>query len=87
MAEYRAYAVGGDGHFIGYEPLICMDDDEAIEKAKSLVDDEVSLAVSLTATVEATEFHLAPGAAAGLWSSNHARSRPSIKPPQILHRK
>jgi len=38
MTEYRAYAVGIDGHFIGYEPLICADDGEAIHKAKSLVD-------------------------------------------------
>jgi hypothetical protein len=38
MAEYRAYAVGVDGHFIGFEPLICADDAEAIEKARRLVD-------------------------------------------------
>jgi alkanesulfonate monooxygenase SsuD/methylene tetrahydromethanopterin reductase-like flavin-dependent oxidoreductase (luciferase family) len=38
MAEYRAYAVGRDGHFIGYEPLVCDDDSEAIEKARRLVD-------------------------------------------------
>jgi len=37
MAEYRAYAVGIDGHFIGYEPLICTDDADAIEKATRLV--------------------------------------------------
>ena len=36
MAEYRAYAVGIDGHFIGYEPLICTDDADAIEKATRL---------------------------------------------------
>jgi hypothetical protein len=34
--EYRAYMVGPDGHFVGYEPLICADDGEAIEKAKRL---------------------------------------------------
>jgi hypothetical protein len=34
MPEYRAYMVGADGHFIGYEPLICADDGEAVEKAK-----------------------------------------------------
>ena len=38
MAEYRAYAVGRDGHFIGYEPLVCGDDSEAIEKVRRLVD-------------------------------------------------
>jgi len=36
MPEYRAYMVGPDGHFIGYEPLKCADDGEAIEKAKRL---------------------------------------------------
>jgi hypothetical protein len=34
MPEYRAYAVGDDGHFSGYEPLVCADDREAIAKAK-----------------------------------------------------
>jgi|SRR6267378_5359592 len=29
--------VGDDGHFIGFEPMICDDDAEAIEKAKRLV--------------------------------------------------
>ena len=38
MAQYRAYTVGSDGHFIGYEPLVCADDDEAIAKASSMVD-------------------------------------------------
>jgi hypothetical protein len=38
MAEYRAYTVGRDGHFIGFEPLVCADDYEAMEKAKGLVD-------------------------------------------------
>jgi len=38
MAEYRAYAVGQDEHFIGFEPLVCADDAEAIDKAKRLVD-------------------------------------------------
>jgi hypothetical protein len=38
MADYRAYFVGRDGHFVGYEPLVCADDVEAIEKAKRLVD-------------------------------------------------
>jgi hypothetical protein len=36
MPEFRAYAVGDDGHFSGYDPLICADDQEAITKAKIL---------------------------------------------------
>ena len=39
MPEYRAYIVGRDGHFTGFEPLLCADDARAIEKAKRLVDD------------------------------------------------
>jgi hypothetical protein len=38
MPEYRAYTVGVDGHFIGFEPIVCADDAAAIEKAKRLVD-------------------------------------------------
>ena len=38
MEEYRAYVVGFDGHFIGFEALVYADDAEAIEKAKRLVD-------------------------------------------------
>jgi hypothetical protein len=38
MAEYRAYTVGGDGHFIGFEPLVCRNDAEAIERARRLID-------------------------------------------------
>jgi hypothetical protein len=38
MAEYRAYTVGLDGHFSGYEPIVCADDAQAIAKAKRLVD-------------------------------------------------
>jgi hypothetical protein len=37
VEEYRAYFVGHDGHFNGFEPLICADDAVAIEKAKRLV--------------------------------------------------
>jgi hypothetical protein len=37
MPEYRAYIVGVDGHFIGFEPIVCADDAAAIEKAKRLV--------------------------------------------------
>jgi len=38
MAEYRAYIVGDDGHFMGFEGLVCSDDAQAIENAKCLVD-------------------------------------------------
>jgi hypothetical protein len=38
VVEYRAYTVGQDGHFIGFEPMLCADDSEAIEKAKGFVD-------------------------------------------------
>jgi hypothetical protein len=38
IADYRAYTVGVDGHFVGYERLVCVDDPEAIAKAKRLVD-------------------------------------------------
>jgi hypothetical protein len=38
MPEYRAYTVGLDGHFIGFEPLVCHDDSEAVSKAKQLLD-------------------------------------------------
>jgi hypothetical protein len=37
MSEYRAYLVGLDGRFIGFEPIISADDAEATEKAKRLV--------------------------------------------------
>ena len=36
MPEYRAFFLGDDGHFVGFEPLVCADDSEAIEKAKRL---------------------------------------------------
>jgi hypothetical protein len=39
MADYRAYTVGLDGRLIGFEPLVCADDAEAIERAKLLVGD------------------------------------------------
>jgi hypothetical protein len=39
MADYRAYTVGLDGRFMGFEPLVCADDAEAIEKVKLLVGD------------------------------------------------
>ena len=36
MPKYRAYIVGEDGHFIGYEPMVCANDNEATEQAKRL---------------------------------------------------
>jgi hypothetical protein len=36
MPEYRAYMVGPQGNVVGYEPMICADDGEAIGKAKRL---------------------------------------------------
>ena len=38
MTEYRAYTVGRDRNFIGFDSLVCADDAEAIEKAERLVD-------------------------------------------------
>jgi hypothetical protein len=37
VAEYRAFTVGADGHFVGFEPIVCDTDDQAIERAKRLV--------------------------------------------------
>jgi hypothetical protein len=37
MPEYRAYQVGLDGRFVGFEPLVCADDNEATERARRLV--------------------------------------------------
>ena len=37
MAEYRAYTVGADDHFIGFQEIICRDDDEAVATAMRLV--------------------------------------------------
>jgi hypothetical protein len=38
MAEYRAYIIGEDGHFIRAVDLSCPDDGTAINKAQQLVD-------------------------------------------------
>ena len=38
MAEYRAYTIGLDGHFVGSQALTCADDAEAIAKAERFVD-------------------------------------------------
>jgi hypothetical protein len=38
MPEYRAYSIGPDGRFIGFETLVCADDAEAIQKAKRLTE-------------------------------------------------
>ena len=37
MLEYRAYLIDSDGHFYDAVPLICANDDEAVEQAKKLV--------------------------------------------------
>jgi hypothetical protein len=36
VEEYRAYFVGHDGHFNGYEPVTCADDNAAIDLAKRM---------------------------------------------------
>jgi hypothetical protein len=38
MQEYRAYTVGLDGHIIGFEPMVCANDEEAIKRTRRLVD-------------------------------------------------
>lgn len=38
MPEYRAYFVSEDDHFIGFEPMICRDDAEAVANAQRLLD-------------------------------------------------
>ena len=38
MLDYRVYLIGSDGHFYNAVPLKCTSDDEAIEKARQLVD-------------------------------------------------
>jgi hypothetical protein len=37
VVEYRAYVVDHDGHFASFEPMVCTDDAEAIERAQRLV--------------------------------------------------
>jgi hypothetical protein len=34
LSQYREYAVGSDGQFIGFRQMICCDDNEAVAKAK-----------------------------------------------------
>jgi hypothetical protein len=38
MPKYRAYLVGGDGHFFNFEEMVCDDDAAALERARQLVD-------------------------------------------------
>jgi hypothetical protein len=38
MAGYRAFTVGTDGHFVGFEPIVCDTDDQAVARAKHLLD-------------------------------------------------
>jgi hypothetical protein len=37
VVEYRAYTVGDDSHFIGYQAFVCANDDEAVKAARRLV--------------------------------------------------
>ena len=37
MAEYRAYAVGHDGHIVKAAPLVCEDDEEALTEAAKIL--------------------------------------------------
>ena len=39
MAEYRAYAIGADGHIVRPVSLICDDDRQAMEQAGKAFDD------------------------------------------------
>jgi hypothetical protein len=43
MPEYRVCVVGDDGHLIGFEPMICRDDEEAVAKAQRLAGHDVEL--------------------------------------------
>jgi hypothetical protein len=38
MAEYRAYAIGADGHIVKSAPLIRDDDNQAIEEARNALE-------------------------------------------------
>jgi hypothetical protein len=42
MADYRAYTVGLDGHFINFQAFRCDDDPGAIEWARQFVDGQRS---------------------------------------------
>jgi hypothetical protein len=39
MMEYRAYTVGRDRQFMGFESMVCANDAEAIAKATNLLHD------------------------------------------------
>ena len=41
MANYRAYALGQDGHFVGVQALVCANDVEAIATARRLFQGQV----------------------------------------------
>jgi hypothetical protein len=38
VSEYRAYIIGGDGHFAGFRAFVCGSDSDATVWAKQLVD-------------------------------------------------
>ena len=59
MAEYRAYTVGIDRHFVGFKALVCADDAEAINNATFVVDghdiefwNEARFIIRLTCTTD-----------------------------------
>jgi hypothetical protein len=63
MADYRAYTVGLDGPFVGYQPLVCPDDAEATDKARRLVgghDIELWCGTRLVVRLEASKSKIAP---------------------------
>jgi len=39
VAEYRAYTIGHDGHFVSFEGFTARDDDDAIAAAQRLATD------------------------------------------------
>jgi hypothetical protein len=57
-AEYRAYVIGSDGHFMSWAGLICPNDEAAIDAANQLVDGhdvELWCGVRLVATLKPTK--------------------------------
>lgn len=38
MAEYRAYAIGTDGHIVKSIPLMCDDDNQAVKEAREALE-------------------------------------------------
>jgi hypothetical protein len=40
VTEYRVYFIGGEGHFVKFQGLSCVDDAEAIEQSRRLIDNQ-----------------------------------------------